>query len=217
VDSPTIPHSMLAHWSFPRQSIHEEMFRSPPLSTGERLFAYGIEKLARAVRLYDPIFRWGSFSALMGIVRWYFRIFNRFEIIGRNSIPDRAIFYVNHPGSLDSLLFLAAIGRAVACFIGYENYAFTQMLERLFNFINRDHHKKDWLIEKMIRIILQKNSHFAIWPEGRSPLDGRIMYGFSSVVKVYATLNSHRNIIPLVPVLIEGSGCYRYNLWPRTN
>jgi hypothetical protein len=91
------------------------------------------------------------------------------------------------------------------------------MLERLFSFINRDHHKKDWLIEKMIRIILQKNPHFAIWPEGRSPLDGRIMYGFSSVAKVYATLNSQRDIIPLVPVLIEGSGCYRYNLWPRTN
>jgi len=63
-------------------------------------------------------------------------------------------------------------------------------------------------VEAMIRRILLHNRFFAIWPEGH-PHKGPIEQGFSSIVRVYATLNSDRDRIPFLPVLIRGEAAER--------
>jgi hypothetical protein len=63
----------------------------------------------------------------------------------------------------------------------------------------------------MVRQILLHNRYFAIWPEGH-PHPGPIEEGFSSIVRVYATLNHDRDRIPFVPVLIRGEAAVRRNV-----
>jgi 1-acyl-sn-glycerol-3-phosphate acyltransferase len=59
------------------------------------------------------------------------------------------------------------------------------------------------MVEKMIRQIALKNRNFVMWPEGTPDKGYGVMEGFSSIVKVYATLNSNRDKIPFVPVCMQ--------------
>ena len=113
------------------------------------------------------------------------------------------------------MLLETALRKPIGCFIGFEKMHFTWFLEQEIGFINRKG-SRDYLIERMIRHILKINSYFAIWPEGTLSNDGKVMQGFSSIVRAYAALNSHRDVIPFIPTLIQGSECYNYQFLPRT-
>lgn len=235
VEVDVIPHPELESWMFKRR--HLPPFFSPDKERIERRRQQYwkvnsfLSRLAKYLHIVK--WRWAGFRVCMGLFKAWFKIFNRLKIIGKENIPkDRAIFYVNHPGSLDVMLLEAVVGKPVSCFISWDNYWITGFGEQLYGFINKkfiryDRSIKDksltgkYMIEKSVRQILQKNSMFAIWPSGGLSKDGRVKRGFSGVVKMYATLNAKQDIIPLVPVLLEGSGCYHIDknpkLSPRTD
>jgi hypothetical protein len=68
------------------------------------------------------------------------------------------------------------------------------------------------MVEKMIRQVLQHNTFFAIWPEGFPNRDGKVRQGFSSVARLYSVINCQEDKIPFLPVLIQGSGVYIYEV-----
>jgi 1-acyl-sn-glycerol-3-phosphate acyltransferase len=217
----TVPHPKLHHWSFQRKPLIQQPKVIPPISERDRVLNAVIYRILTLFRINNPTLRPAMFRVAMGFVRLYFKAINRLEVVGRENLPDRGLIIMNHPGSLDVLLLLCAVRKIIGCFVGYDNFVFIKLLEKYFGFINREafgeHRDRDWLIEKMIENVLLRNSFFAIWPEGTISNKTLAMYGFSSIAKVYATLNSQKDCIPFVPVTIKGSHCYVYNLRPRFN
>ncbi len=220
-ESEEIPHPELQSWMFKRISLSKLEKRRVSNKNSEeyRAFNYVVSVLIKLFRFNNPKYRYGLYRVLMGLFRFYFRIFNRIEIRGKEKVGKSAIFLVNHPGSLDPLLFQAAMGTPVSCFIGWDNEWFiSTVLEKMFGFLNRDSAgSSEEQIEQIIRTILLKNRYFAIWPEGTLSKRSLVMQGFSGIVKVYATINAQKNIIPFQPVLFRGSGCYNYQFYPRTD
>ena len=217
--SETIPHPELQSYMFVRQDLKQTHSNNSNCNSNEeyRFFNYIVSILLKTSGFTKKKYRFGLYRVLMGFFRFYFRIFNRLEIHGKEKVGRSAIFILNHPGSLDPLLFEAIMGTPVSCFIGWDNEWFiSNVLENMLGFLNREG-SSDEQIEKIIRTILEKNRFFAIWPEGTLSRKGLVMQGFSGIVKVYATINAIRDIIPFQPVLIQGSQCYNYQFFPRTN
>jgi 1-acyl-sn-glycerol-3-phosphate acyltransferase len=216
-ESPGIPYPDLAHWSFPRQPSQPlPRYRSDG-DVNRHAFNLLMHRLMRRFGFFHPTRRYALLRVVFGFLRFHFWIWNRATIKYQAPLPDRGIFYCNHPGSLDPAIFLALLGQPVACFVGYGNYWFATTLEYMLGFINRERGGRDWLIERMIRTILLKNRYFAIWPEGRPSYNGLIYEPFSSIARVYATLNAKKDVIPLIPVMFRGGECYKYNLKPHTD
>lgn len=230
-----IPHPELESWMFKRMHLPPSFEPNEERIAKRRKQYWQVNSILSRLAKYFRItkWRWVGFRLCMGLFRCFFIIFNRLRVVNKKYIPkERAIFYVNHPGSYDVILLNAVVGRPVSCFISWDNYWITGFAEKLYGFINKkfiryDRHIKDksitgkLMIEKSIRQILQRNSLFAIWPAGGLSDDTRVRQGFSGVVKMYATLNEKKDIIPFVPVLIQGSGCYHigrnHDLSPRTD
>lgn len=222
IETEEIPHPELQSWMFKRISlskIEKKGISNIKKHEQYRAFNYTVSVLIRLFRFNHPKYRYGLYRVLMGFFRFYFKIFNRLEIRGKEKVGKSAIFLINHPGSLDPLLFQAAMGTPVSCFIGWDNEWFIkEVLEKMFGFLNRDWAgSSEEQIEQIIRTILFKNRYFAIWPEGTLSKRGLVMQGFSGIVKVYASINAQKNLIPFQPVLFRGSDCYRYQFFPRTN
>ncbi len=161
----------------------------------------------------------------MKILKAYLHIVNSFEVRGKGKIPkEGAIFYVNHPGSLDVPILLAAFGKPIGVFVSYDNFYFLDVIEHYYGLINKKkvlrdarvsrRNRRDVLIELMIRNILKKNRYFAIWPSGSLSRSGKVQEGFSSVVRAYSVINAEKDRIPFVPVLIQGSQCYHIGVNP---
>ena len=217
-----IPHPELQTWMFSHKRLDLTKAASSGTITQQkqeeyRFFNYIVSVLLKLFHFEDKKYRFGFYHVLMGFIRFYFRIFNRLEIHGKEKVGRSAIFLINHPGSLDTLIFEAIMGTPVSCFIGWDNEWFiSNVLEKLLGFLNREGTSEEQ-IEKIIRTILEKNRYFAIWPEGTLSRKGLVMQGFSGIVKAYAVLNAQKDIIPFQPVLIQGSQCYNYQFLPRTN
>ena len=232
--SQDIPRPALSSWMFGRYPISADFKLDANLLFDKNVQFYKLNGLVShaAKRTRFLRHRWSGFRILKGFIRAYFKLFNRLEIKGKENIPaNGALFFANHPGSLDPLLLNIAVDRAVGCFISWGNYWFTGFLERFYTFINKqriyrskdgsgDVNKRDVLIELMIRNIFEKNSYFAIWPEGGLSHKRLIRRGYSSVIRAYSVINAKRDRIPFVPVVITGSECYHiYNnptLKPKT-
>ncbi len=75
---------------------------------------------------------------------------------------------------------------------------------------------RDIQVEKMIRVFLTQTPFFAIAPEGLVAHDKTVRQGFSSFIDAYATINSLKDRIPLMPVIIRGAEKYR-NVKPNTS
>ena len=211
------PYPELAHWMAKRIDIHE----IPP-SILEKIrnqekyqkFNYIVSSLMRITRFTTPGFRWVGFKLFTKIVYAYFKLFNRIRVFGRENIPDKAIFYANHPGSLDPLILQGVVQKPVSCFVSWDNYWFLDLLVKLYGFVLRVG-ARDELIERMIRSVLQRNAYFAIWPEGSLCKNGLVGEGFSGIIRAYCALNSQKNVIPFVPVLFRGSDCYHHRRNPK--
>lgn len=223
-----IPFPSLRSWMFNRCDIPRTIHIRPEIAVQRSKEYYRVNSYLSRLAAFFHIFswKWAAFKFILSLFRWYFKIFNRLEIIDKKNIPKNAgIFYVNHPGSLDPIILNAAVGKPIGCFVAWDNYWLTQMGER-YTFINKDFYQHcveydpqkpeaDVFIEQMIRNILFKNAYFAIWPEGGLSRKPVIYQGFSSIVKVYATLNHNQDRIPFVPVLLKGSECYHIDKNPR--
>jgi 1-acyl-sn-glycerol-3-phosphate acyltransferase len=153
--------------------------------------------------------RWVAYKVVMGAVHAYMRVFHRLEIHGKEHIPKNGgIFYLLHNGNEDVINFLGAFKKPVGVFTDIGSGFFPDFMERFFGFVTR-RGTREVMVEKMIRAIWQKNKDFVIWPEGTPSRDGRPMEAFSGIIRVYATLNMKRDIIPFVPVLHRGGEIYR--------
>ncbi|MHA1730429.1 MAG: lysophospholipid acyltransferase family protein [Promethearchaeota archaeon] len=218
-----IPHPELKSWMFGRCEVRrvplerklEAYSRQPPAA---KVFESIFSRVGSRLGLFGQRTRWVTFKFVVSAFRWWFRAFNRLVVKGVDRVPDGAIFYANHPGSFDVLLLLAALRKPVSCFFSFGDGWFADLLHSVMGFVSKRPYSRDELIELSIRRLLETNSYFAIWPEGGLSNAGEeIKRGYSSVVRVYSVVNSKRDVVPLVPVLIRGSSCYAYHFTPTTD
>jgi hypothetical protein len=94
---------------------------------------------------------------------------------------------------------------------------FSDVMDKFFGLIAfKEHESRQIKVEKMIRVILTKTPFFVIAPEGLVGRDDVVRQGFSSVIDLYATINSQSDRLPFLPVLIRGGQLYR-SAKPNTN
>ncbi|GAB4322156.1 MAG: hypothetical protein Kow0069_26720 [Promethearchaeota archaeon] len=147
---------------------------------------------------------WVAYRVVMGLVRLYYRVFHRLEVRGRHLVPRAgAIFVVNHLAGADVVVpFLAAFREPVGAFTEAGDGYLADVLEELFGFVTRRGVVQE-MVEKMVRAVLLRNRYFVMWPEGTLERQGKVMQGFSGIVRVYATLNAERDVVPFVPVAMQ--------------
>ena len=234
MDIEPIPHPELKSWMFKRVEIPNKF----PIS--RKYWDWSNNKYYVTNSIFSRIIKYTRAAKMPHVTfiifslyfKVFFKIFNRLEIIGKDKIPkEGSMFYVNHPGSLDTMILTTAVGKEVGCFIAWDNVMLTKLAEISMGYVNKDFIRKsdyykqygsfrDVLIEKMIQTVLKTNKYFAIWPGGGLDDNRYVRRGFSSVVRAYSVINSKKDVIPFQPVLIKGSECYHiaknFRLRPRT-
>ncbi|MEX2682045.1 MAG: lysophospholipid acyltransferase family protein [Candidatus Sigynarchaeota archaeon] len=170
-------------------------------------------RIIKATGMFSGIRAIVAFKLLMRVFRLYFKAFNKLTWRGVENIPKSGcIFYVNHPGSYDPLYVFACVpDMPFAMFVAWGNGWFADTIADVYGMTNMRGLSRQGAIEKMIRLILQKNKYFALWPEGH-PHRGPIEQGFSAIVPVYAAINHDKDRIPFLPVLIRGEGAHRFGV-----
>ncbi|MHA1730325.1 MAG: lysophospholipid acyltransferase family protein [Promethearchaeota archaeon] len=155
--------------------------------------------------------KWALYRVCMGVAYLFFRAHNRLEVRGIENIPKSAIFVANHRGEQDVVIFMAAFYSAkrqpVGVFTAVGDGLIADTLEEALGFVPR-RGVSVTMVEKMVRAVLKRNRYFAIWPEGTASPDGRLMHGFSGIVRAYSVLNSRRDVVPFVPVMMRGNESY---------
>ncbi len=212
-----IPHPRFRSWMHERCEL-------PSVSLKQKLewwkqqpdFVQAIEAVVSRVmhffRVYHGVRPWVMFKLIMKVFWFYFKIFNQIRVFGKNNIPrSGCIFYVNHPGSYDPIIMFSTIPHVQpGGFVSWGNSWFADMIDKQFNLSAFRYGNVNFAVEDMVRKLF-KNPYFAIWPEGH-PHMGPIEQGFSSIVRVYATVNFDKDRIPFLPVLIRGDGTLRYGV-----
>ncbi|MHA1791590.1 MAG: hypothetical protein ACTSVI_03030 [Promethearchaeota archaeon] len=151
-----------------------------------------------------------AYKIAMNLAHVYLKITHDLKIRGKENIPKSgSIMFLLHNGDKDVEYFISAFKEPVGIFTDVGNGFIADFLERCMGFVTR-RGTRDQMVEKMIRTILFRNRYFAIWPEGSPARDGHPKEPFSGIVRVYATLNSKKNIIPFQPVLMRGTETYLY-------
>lgn len=175
-----------------------------------------LSRVMKWTGLLKPGIRHVTLKLVRGFFRWMFRILNRLHVHGADNIPETgALFYVNHPGVYDPMILLAALPKPFGALISWGNGWFSDMVERFFGFVASRGEPREVKVEKMVHQVLTRNRYFAIWPEGHPTKHDGVERGFSSIVRVYAVLNSRRDRVPFVPVLIRGAQVYQVNAAPH--
>jgi len=189
-----------------------EMWQNQP--TGPRVLDAILSRLAVIAHKLGNNIRHVLYRLVSRFFFIFFKLQNRLRIYGQEKIPKKGcIFYLNHPGSYDPLILMAANPYQTGAFVSWGNGWFMDMIEQKYGYISRLRiFKGKEMLEKMIRQILCNNRHFAIWPEGHPTKHGYVKEGFSSVAKLYATINAKDDKVPFMPVLIRGSGIYLYDV-----
>ncbi|MBD3185722.1 hypothetical protein GF325_02745 [Candidatus Bathyarchaeota archaeon] len=209
-----IPHPDLESWMHDRVEIPKE-------SLADKRNRYRKQR-HRMLKIMEPLFakiitkmnivkyKWIWYKVVMSMLHVYMRIVHRLKIRGRRHIPENgAIMYLLHNGDYDVIYFLSAFKEPIGVFTDVGNGFFADFLETVYGFVVR-RGTRDVMLEKMVRTILKKNRYFAIWPEGSPSKDGHPKEPFSGVIRVYATLNAMRDVIPFQPVLMRGTETYQY-------
>ncbi len=213
-----IPHPEYTSWMHERCELHvdtladrlERWKQQPrPIIAIEAVFS----RIVKATGIFSGIRAIVSFKLLMRMFRLYFKAFNKLTWRGTENIPKTGcIMYVNHPGSYDPLLVYACIpDMPFSMFVAWGNGWFADTIADIFGMTNMRGLSRQGAIEMMIRLILQKNRNFALWPEGH-PHRGPIEHGYSPIIPVYAAINHDKDRIPFLPVLIRGEGAHRFGV-----
>lgn len=177
------------------------------LKLGDIILSKIVQITGLGDREYKYIPKWAVYHVIMKIIRFFLQVHNRIEIDGLDNVPDTgAILIANHQGAQDPIIFLSAFGKPIGIFTDVGNGFIADALEHLFGFVTR-RGVNYIMIEKMVRAILKKNKYFAIWPEGHPVTDdgSKVGYGFSGIIRVYATINARKNVLPIVPVWFQGA------------
>lgn len=206
-----IPYPNLQSWmheriELPRESIGTRNRRYRRSHKIEQLASAVVSRFVKWLRLYTGNKRWVFYKLGMKLVGAFYRFWNHMEIVDEHKIPKTgAIFIINHIAGQDVVMtWLSAYEKPVGVFTDMGRGWFADYMEKQFNFVVRKGHAKE-MIEKMVRTILLENAYFSMWPEGTLEREGKVMQGFSGIVRVYATLNANQNIIPFVPVFMTES------------
>jgi hypothetical protein len=209
----SIPYPNLQSWmhlrsGIPKETIGERNTRYANRFHNMLALDYLISGLARFFHIGNQTIRWAFYRVCMGLLRFQFRILNQIEIRGDDYIPPKGgIFYLNHFGKKDVAIFQAVFGKPLSAFVDSGNGLIADILEKYFYFVLR-RGDTNVLIEKMVQTLLLKNRYFATWPEGTVSDDEQVLEAFSGIIKVYATINAKRDIIPFIPVYMQGTNCY---------
>lgn len=197
----------------PRDTLQARLVRWEQQPVPVRALDAVVSRLVKRTGIFSGIRAVVSYKVLMRFFRFYFKAFNKLAISGVHNVPKNGcIFYVNHPGSYDPIIMGASIPNITfGAFVAWGNGWFADTIDDVFGMSNMRALDRQGAIEKMIRIILQKNRFFALWPEGH-PHRGPIEQGFSPIVPVYAALNHDTDRIPFLPVLIKGEGAHRFGV-----
>ncbi len=209
-ESNDVPYPQLTSWMHTRIAV-------PPIKSSDLQERYAkqyhstqfedalVSRVVKWMHMGNPRILWGLYPVFMGLVRMFFRVTNRLTVRGQDNIPPGgAILYSNHRGGKDVIVLLASAGRPVAVFTDIDDGWIADAFERFLGFVPR-RGLAPAMVEKMVQSLLLKNRYFAMWPEGTPTRRGKIMQGFSSIAKVYAVINSKRDVIPFVPVLTRGT------------
>jgi hypothetical protein len=207
-----IPYSHLQSWMharipLPNETADDRLVKYLSQSKQDKQIDSIMSQLLAKTGLLSKERRWIFYRGACRMAYFLFKALNRLEVHGRKNIPKNgAIFYVNHTSAIDPAILMGALRIPIGFFLdsGYGWMADT--LERIFGFVSHQG-SGDEVIERFIRTIYGLNPFFAIWPEGYYEKD-EVVSGFSGFVKAYAVLNSEKNRIPLVPVVIQGGQCY---------
>jgi 1-acyl-sn-glycerol-3-phosphate acyltransferase len=208
-----IPFPKLKSHLHPRMPLHRRSVqdRAIDISQYSPRYIQRWKKISRLIRKFhfdSPGIKWPFYRVVMGVIRTIFRITHQMELRGRENIPSTGcIFYLNHIGSEDVILFLSAYGKPLGIFTEVGDGWHSDILERKLGFVIRRGSTAE-MIERMVRTILCCNRFFATWPEGTISADQTTLHGFSGIVKVYAVLNSDKDRIPFVPVVARGAECF---------
>ncbi|MHA1341111.1 MAG: 1-acyl-sn-glycerol-3-phosphate acyltransferase [Promethearchaeota archaeon] len=201
-----IPFPHLQSWMYKRIPIKKETYsefleRYKKMHPAEKIAASVLGRLIKWSKIDKSIKKWVIYKLVMFILYKFYRIRNKIKIIGKEKIPKKAaIFIINHIKGIDVVSpFLAVFRKPCGVFTEVGNGFIADFLEKMYGFVCR-RGTSSQMIEKMIRSIYKTNSFFAMWPEGTLERQNKVMQGFSGIVKVYATLNSKKNIIPFVPI-----------------
>jgi 1-acyl-sn-glycerol-3-phosphate acyltransferase len=215
LETPQIPYPKFRSHYHQRVEVYEESVQErakrylefPPL---EQRLAKLVYRLIRIFHLYKPQYRWTLYHVIMTCAHWWFRIYNKMEIIGLENVPKTGcIFILNHFGMKDVTLFLAAFRKPCGILTEVGNGFIADVFDKYFGFATRRGSGAE-VIEKAIRSILSHSCYFANWAEGSINSEPKVMQGFSGIIRVYGTINYDRDRIPIVPVYMKGSECYHW-------
>ncbi len=205
---PNLQSWMHARVTVPQEDREERQIRYENLSDQDLVIDCVASTILGKTGLLSPGWKWITYRLACHIIYVAFRCLNRMEVCGRENIPRAgAIFYVNHQSAIDPAVIMAATRIPFGFFVDSGNGWLADTLETAFGFVSHQGSGEE-IVEKFIRTIMQKNPFFAIWPEGYYEKE-EVVRGFSGIVKAYAVLNSQKNIIPFVPVILQGAQCYR--------
>lgn len=212
VNKDPIPFSHLESWMhkripIPKETKEQMMQRYNDQHKTEKVIASVVSRIIKMLHLHNSPLMLPIYRLITRLLYVFYRIKNRMELRGWENIPRKGgIFIVNHIAGQDVVIpFLAAFREPIGVFTSMGNGYFADFMEENLYFVCR-RGMNNIMIEKMIRTIYLKNRYFVMWPEGTLERHGRVIQGFSGIVKVYATLNSKRDLIPFVPVYMTEAG-----------
>jgi 1-acyl-sn-glycerol-3-phosphate acyltransferase len=219
-----IPHPeftsyMHERMDIPREKLADRMQRYRRQPTQVIAWEAVLSRLIIKLGIAKGVGKYVLFHLVMRVFRFYFRAFNNLQIHGVENIPKQGcIFYINHIGSLDPFIILAAVPNTIiSAFAAWGNGWFSDLVEEYYGIASLRRYKKEQAIEYLIRLLLLKNRYIMFSPEAH-PHPGPIQQGYSMIVPVYAAINHDRDRIPFVPILLRGPGAMRYgahHAWGR--
>lgn len=211
-DTNNIPFKHLESWMhkripIPKETKQEVMSRYNNQHKIEKIIASVVSRLVKILKLHKSPLMVPIYRLIMQFLYIFYRIRNRMELRGWQNIPPKGgIFIINHIAGQDVVIpFLAAFREPIGVFTSMGNGYFADFVESNLNFVCR-RGTSNVMVEKMIRTIYLKNRYFVMWPEGTLERHHKVIQGFSGIVKVYATLNAKRDIIPFIPVYMTEAG-----------
>src|SRR6056297_675756 len=150
----------------PSESKKDRMERYKNQRKEGRYIDYFVSKVLGSLNFHKPRVRWAIYKVYMRLKYFWFKLYNRIEVKGRENVPEKgAIFLLNHFGKKDVILFMSAFAKPVSCFTAVGKGLAADILEHYLNFVPRRGTGKV-MIEKMVRTILKKTKYMAMWPEG---------------------------------------------------
>lgn len=206
-----IPFSNLESWmhkriEIPKETKSEFLERWNHMHSIEKIIANILGRYVKRSILIKSSARWHIYKLAMKVIRLFYKIRNDIEIVGTERIPKKGgIFVLNHIVGQDVVVpFIGLMDEPISVFTSMGSGYFSDLMEVGFGWVAR-RKTGEIMIEKMIRSLLLKNKYIAMWPEGTLERQGEIMQGFSGIVKVYATINTQKNILPFIPIYMNES------------